>query len=135
MKMLSTYLNQRGLTMIVASLATCWFLSSPEVGSAAAKKSSSAPTQEMTAPGRLVVVRGATLGPTIVGLRVDGVKVAEISYNRRYDAPLAAGSHVVTVYAVNSQDLGKPTDIRVNVASGKTYTFTAVRHDVNMVLR
>src|SRR3954454_21527839 len=35
MKMLSTYLNQRGLTMIVASLATCWFLSSPEVGSAA----------------------------------------------------------------------------------------------------
>ena len=135
MKMLSSYLNQRGLTMIVASLATCWFLSSPELGSAAEKKSSPAPMQEMKPAGRLVVVRGATLGPTIVGLRVDGAKVAEISYNRRYDAPLAAGSHVITVYAVNSQDMGKPTDIRVNVESGKTYTFTAVRQDVNLVLR
>ena len=135
MKMLSTYLSQRGLMMIVASLATCWLLASPEGVSAAEKKSSPAPMQETKAPGRLVIVRSATLGPTVVGLRVDGAKVAEITYNRRYDAPIAAGSHVITTYPVHSMSNARPREIKISVESGRTYTFTATRQDVDLVLK
>lgn len=134
MKM-STYLIQRGLTMIVASLAACWFLASPEVVSAAEKKSSPAPMQETKAPGRLIIMRGPTLGPTVVAVRVDGVNVAQIAYNRRYDAPLGAGPHVVTVYPVHSMEGARPSDTKVNVESGRTYSFTAVRKDIDIVLK
>jgi hypothetical protein len=134
MKILSTHLNQRGLMIIVASFATCWLLASPGA-SAAEKKSSPAPTQQMKAPGRLVIVRSATLGPTVVGLRVDGVQVAQITYTRRYDAPIAAGSHVITVYPVHSMQNARPRDRQINVESGRTYTFTAARQDVDLVLK
>ena len=121
--------------MIVASLATCWFLVSPGAVSAAEKKNSPAPMQEMKAPGRLVVKRGAALGATILGLRIDGTEMNHIHFNRRYDAPLAAGSHVITVYPVNSLENAKPSDRKVNVESGKTYSFTAIRDDINIVLK
>jgi hypothetical protein len=103
--------------------------------SAAEKKSSPAPMQEMKAPGRLVIFRGPALGPTIIGLRVDGVSVGQIAYNRRYDAPLAAGSHVITVYPVNSLENARPTDRKVDVEPGRTYSFTAVRKDIGIVLK
>ena len=135
MKMMSTHLNQRGLMIIVASFATCWLLASPEGASAAEKKSPPGPTQEMKAPGRLVVVRSASLGPTVVGLRVDGVQVAQITYTRRYDAPIAAGSHVITVYPVHSMQSARPRDRQISVESGRTYTFTAARQDVDLVLK
>ena len=135
MKKLSTHLNSRGLMIIVASFATCWLLASPQGASAAEKKSSPAPMQEMKAPGRLVVVGSASLGPTVVGLRVDGAKVGEISFNRRYDAPIAAGSHVITVYPVHSLQNARPRDRQISVESGRTYTFTAARQDVDLVLK
>lgn len=131
----STHFNQRGLMMIVASLATCWFLASPDVLSAAEKKSTPAPMQEMKAPGRLIVMRGPAIGATIIGLRVDGVNVGQIAYNRRYDAPIAAGSHVITVYPVNSLENARPTDRKVDVESGRTYSFTAVRKDIAIILK
>ncbi len=128
-------LKRHGLMVIVASLATCWFLASPEVASAAEKKSSPAPMQEMKPAGRLVVVRAPTLGATIVGLKVDGVEVGQISYNRRYDAPLAAGTHVLSVFPVNSLEDAKPSERQVTVESGRTYTFTAKRQDIQLVLK
>jgi len=134
MKM-STHLTQRGLTMIVASLAICWFLASPEVVSAAEKKSSPAPMKESQAPGRLIIMRSPTLGPTVVGVRVDGVNVAQIAYNRRYDAPLSAGPHIVTVYPVHSMEGARPSQTKINAESGRTYSFTAVRQDIAIVLK
>ena len=103
-----------------------------ETLSAAEKKAS---TQSDKAKGRLVIKRAANLGPTIVGLKIDGAQTDQISYNRTYNAPIAAGSHVLTVYPVVSREGAKPTETRVNVEAGKTYTFTAAREDIQIVLK
>ena len=94
-----------------------------------------AAAQSGTAMGRLVIKRGPNLGPTIVGLKIDGVETEKISYNRTYNAPIAAGSHVLTVYPVVSLEGARPTETRVNIEAGKTYTFTALRKDIQIVLK
>jgi len=99
----------------------------------AAEKKASAPNDK--GMGRLVIKRAANLGPTVVGLKVDGVPTDKISYNRTYNAPIAAGSHVLTVYPVISLEGAKPTDTHLNVEPGKTYTFTAARKDIQIVLK
>ncbi len=85
--------------------------------------------------GRLIIRRAPNLGPTVVGLKIDGVPTDKISYNRTYNAPIAAGSHVLTVYPVVSLEGAKPTDTHVNVEPGKTYTFTAARKDIQIILK
>ena len=122
------------LMLIVASLAIGLFPGHP-INASAAGKASPAPAQNAPAAGRLVIMRSATLGPTIVGLKIDGTEVAQLSYNRSYKAPLAAGPHTLTVYPVVSLEGAKPTEIRVNVEPGKTYTFTAARKDIQLVLQ
>jgi len=103
-----------------------------ETLSAAEKKAS---TQSDQAMGRLIIRRAPNLGPTIVGLIIDGVQTDKITYNRSYDAPIAAGSHVLTVYPVVSLEGAKPTETHVNIEAGKTHTFTATRKDIQIVLK
>src|SRR4029453_10061773 len=134
MNKISPHLQHSSLLLIVTCFAIGLFLGHP-VNVSAAGKGSPAPAQNELAAGRLVIVRSATLGPTIVGIKIDGKDAAQITYNRRYDAPLAAGSHILTVYPVVSLKGAKPTEIRVNVEPGKTYTFTAVRQDIQLVLQ
>jgi hypothetical protein len=118
MKKIFIKLNRHRLTLSVAFLAIGWVFSGPEVMSAAEQRSPT-PVRVSEPAGRLVIVRSATLGPTVIGLRIDGVEMAKISYNRRYDAPLAAGQHTLTVYPVTSLEGAKPTETRVNVRPGK----------------
>jgi len=99
----------------------------------AAEKTAS--TQSNQAMGRLVIRRAPNLGPTVVGLMIDGVQTDKITYNRSYNAPIAAGSHVLTVYPVVSLEGAKPTETHVNIEAGKTYTFTAARKDIQIVLK
>jgi hypothetical protein len=134
MNKMSIHVNRHGLVVILASLAIGWLLPGSEVVSAAGKPSPP-PAQDTQPAGRLVIVRSASLGPTVVGLKIDGVQTATITYNRRYDAPLAAGAHILTVYPVVSLKGARPTDTRVNVEPGKTYTFTAARDDIQIVLK
>ena len=70
-----------------------------------------------------------------MGLKIDGKEAAQLTYNRSYDAPLAAGPHTLTVYPVVSLEGAKPTEIRVNVEPGKTYKFTAARKDIQLILK
>jgi hypothetical protein len=136
MKKMSMQLSHR-LLRIAVCLSVGLVLAGPELVSGADKKTekmSPTPAQTNQAPGRLVITRSASLGPTIVGLRIDGKETAKITFNRRYDAPLSAGQHVLTVYPVVSYDNAKPTNTRVNVAPGQTYSFTAARNDVQLVL-
>ena len=134
MNKINPHLQRSSLMLIVTCLAIGLFLGYP-VNASAAGKESPAPVQNELAAGRLVIMRSATLGPTIVGLKIDGKEVAQISYNRSYNAPLAAGSHILTVYPVVSLEGAKPTEIRVNVEPGKTYKFTAARQDIQLVLQ
>jgi hypothetical protein len=129
MNKMSPHLQRNSLMLIVTSVAIGLFLGH-SLNASAAGKESPVPAQNALGAGRLVIVRSATLG-----LKIDGKEAAQITYNRRYDAPLAPGSHILTVYPVVSLKGAKPTEIRVNVEPGKTYKFTAARQDIQLVLQ
>ena len=133
MKEISIKLS-RSLPRMAACLVVGLVLAGPGSVSGAEKKAPT-PAEGNQPAGRLVIVRSASLGPTVVALKIDGVETAKITYNRRYDAPLAAGQHVLTVYPLPSREGARPTETKVNVQPGKTYTFTAARDDIQIVLK
>jgi hypothetical protein len=128
------HLHGRNLMLTVACVAIAWFAVSPG-NILAADKSSPARANTAQAPGRLVVVRAANLGTIVVNLKIDGVQAADIYQTRRYDAPLAAGPHVLTVSPTSRFEQSQPTEKRLTVEPGKTYTFTAKLDDVQIVLK
>lgn len=130
-----THLYQGKLMAAVACVAIAWLVITPGNVSAAGKPASSTAQKTVIGAGRLIVVRQANLGATIVGLKIDGVQTAQITPNRRYDAPLAAGSHVLTVFPVFSLEGARPTERRLTVEPGKTYTLAAAKQDAQVVLK
>lgn len=100
-----------------------------------AEKSSAPAAQKSQEAGRLIITRSSRLSQLVVGLSIDGKQVAKILYNNRYDAPLAAGPHTLTVVPIPNREQASPTSIQVNVQPGKTYTFTAALNDVRIVLK
>ena len=85
--------------------------------------------------GKLVIVRSANLGLTVIGVSIDGEQKAKINYNGRFEAPLSVGPHVITTVPIPNREHAQPAQTRVNVEKGKTYTFTAARSDVSIVLK
>ena len=123
----------RCYSLIAATLAVGLLVVVSQGNLSAAQKKEMAPAAQ--GMGHLVVKRAANLGATIVGLKIDGKEVDRISYNRTYSAPISAGAHVLTSYPVVSYENARPVDTRINVEAGKTYTFTAKRSDIQVVLR
>jgi hypothetical protein len=83
--------------------------------------------------GRLVVERFPTLGWNVaVRLKIDGTPVANISQSQRYDAPLSAGHHRLTVSTMSNTEA---TSIELNVRPGRTEVFTAMWDSDRVVLR
>ena len=79
------------------------------------------------APGRVVVKRVPQFGWNLAfNLQVDGMLVATIAKNQRYDGWLPAGRHVLTVYSATYEGLPYSTSTIVNVEPGGTHVFTAV---------
>lgn len=124
----------RNFSLVAAALAIGFVVGQAELF-AAQKKEMPAMAAAPQATGTLVVKRAPNLGPTIVGLKIDGRDVDKIGYNRSYNAPISAGSHVLTTWPVVSRDGARPVDTRIDVESGKTYTLTASRLDIQIVLR
>jgi hypothetical protein len=86
--------------------------------------------------GRLIVQRAADFGTGLaVHLWIDGIDVANIIRDRRFDGFVPAGHHVLTVLAVPNSEFRPPTSIRLNVQPGHTYVFTAVWESDRIVLR
>lgn len=85
--------------------------------------------------GRLIVQRSANFG-SHVGLRlsIDGRVFADVQIGRRYDRPLPAGFHVITVRSVPNVDRFAPTSIRLNVLPGRTYAFVAMWDQIQGVV-
>ena len=126
--------HRRNLVLAVGCVALACFAMTPWNISAAGQPSP-APAKTAQAPGRLVITRSAHVGSITVNLKIDGVQTATIFPNRRYDAPLAAGPHVLTVSPASRFEQSQPTEKRLTVEPGKTYTFTAVLDDVQIVLK
>ena len=122
----------RGILVVILVCATiAWGAVGPASALAGKPSPAAAPTIQGT--GRLVIKRAPNLGPTVVKLSIDGVDTAHINFNRTYDAPLAAGPHVLTVASIPNRE-SRPVDKHVTMEPGKTYTFTAKRSDYQLVL-
>ena len=96
----------------------------------------SASNAATTPTGRLIVIRVANFGWNLAAnLKIDGKTVANIVQGRRYDHPISAGRHVLTVSVVPNLQLSQPTSITVNVRPGGTYAFTAVWDSAHVYLQ
>jgi hypothetical protein len=84
-------------------------------------------THNIKGGGRLVILRAANMGTDLtVNLKIDGKVAANIILGGQYNAPLAAGPHVLTVLATPNRDAVSPTQTHIVVKPGQTYTFTAM---------
>jgi hypothetical protein len=101
----------------------------------AAAKTAPAANKQEAGTGTLVIVRSANLGQTIVGVSVDGEQKGKLNFNGRYEAPLSAGQHVISTIPIPNREHAQPSVTKLNVQPGKTYSFTAVRADVAIVLK
>lgn len=86
--------------------------------------------------GRLIVIRVANFGWNVAAnLKIDGRTVANIVQGRKYDRPISAGRHVLTISAVPNVINGEPSSIPVNVRPGGTYIFTAMWDSYHVYLQ
>src|SRR4030095_2590630 len=87
--------------------------------------SSQAAQPSSTDSGRLVVQRSPGLGDKeFLRLSIDG-EVHNIPPGSRYDQPISAGHHVLTVDTQTNRR--QPTSVSLTVDPGQTYAFTATR--------
>ncbi len=128
-------LNTRQFISITACLVISLILGQGGIFAANQQHAAKAAAKSEGA-GRLVILRSASLGSTIVGVKIDGNLVGQIDYNSRYDAPIAAGPHVLSVYStIGRRGTEKPAEKRITVEAGKTYTYTAVHKDIQLILK
>jgi len=86
--------------------------------------------------GRLIVIRVANFGWNLAAnLKIDGQSVGNIVQGRRYDHPIPAGPHVLTVSVVPNLQSSQPTSITLNVRPGAMYIFTALWDSDHVYLR
>ena len=103
----------------------CSFAASTPIQARVARSNSASARSKDDA--RLVVTRAANFGTfQYLILFVDGVQVADLGLGQSYDAVLAPGQHVLSV-STTPQIYRRtpPTQRRVNLEPGETYTFTA----------
>ena len=83
---------------------------------------------------RLVVTRAANFGTfEFIDLFVDGVQVADLGFNQKYDGVLSPGQHVVSITTEPNDYLEKPSERRVSAKPGQTYAFTSPWKDAEDV--
>ena len=119
-------LNYRSYALLIVALGVTIFSGCETTGTGASSSTSSASTVASAQSGRLVIRRVANIGTSLVlNVSVDGKHVAAVSEGQTYRGSLSAGPHVVSVILEpNAMNLA-PTQKRITVQKGQTYTFTA----------
>jgi hypothetical protein len=106
-------------------------ISSPVTRATPAEPGPSAETAVSQPGGRLIVLRGANFGWNLaLNLKIDGRTAANIVQGRSYDDFVPEGRHTLTVSVVSNYH---PASTVLNVRSGQTYVFTAVRQNTDSV--
>ena len=83
---------------------------------------------------RLVIQRTADFGGKLVlGVTIDGARVASLGKNQKYDGTLSAGQHVITLTVSGPNRSGHFTKT-VTAQAGQTYSFTATWKGQRLVL-
>jgi hypothetical protein len=125
--------------LLIVALA-CATLSGCETSSTGASSTASASTASMPASssknaGRLIIQRVADLGTAeILNISIDGKQVAAIPRGQTYSGSLSPGQHVVSVLAIPNALHLRPTQKRLSVQAGQTYSFTAMWQGERLVL-
>ena len=94
--------------------------------------STSAPVNEDA--GRLIIHRSPDLKEALL-LSIDGTRVSTVRMGDSYNAPLSPGEHIVSAILEPNELNLQPTQKRLIVAKGQTYTFTAMWQGETLVLR
>jgi len=111
---------------LIVALGFTTFAGCETTGGGASSSTSSASTMASADSGRLVIKRVANIGSALVlNVSIDGKHVALVARGQTYNGSLSAGPHVVSVILEpNGMNLA-PTQKRITVQKGQTYTFTA----------
>ena len=133
--MLKSYLDRNRRIFVLAIICAAVAFVLPEGVSGADKSSSPAKQQQNQQAGRLIIVRSFKLGSVVVGVSIDGKEVAKINFGNSYDAPIAAGPHLITVVPLGNREHAQPGQTRLTVQPGQTYKFTATQSDVSIILK
>jgi hypothetical protein len=112
--------------LIIVTLGFTIFSGCETTGTGASRSTSAASTMASADSGRLVIQRVANIGTALVlQVSIDGKNVGSVARGQTYNGSLPPGPHVVSVILEpNGMNLA-PTQKRITVQKGKTYTFTA----------
>jgi len=111
-----------GLLIVALAYAT---LSGCETSGTGA--STTAPASSTKNAGRLIIQRAANMGTGLVlNVSIDGKQVAAVPRGQTYSGSISPGQHVVSVLLVPNQLNLRPTQKRLSVQAGQTYSFTAM---------
>ena len=118
--------NYCSYAFLIVALGFTIFAGCETTGGGASSSTSPASTVASAQSGRLVIRRVANIGTSLVlNVSVDGKHVASVSEGQTYNGSLSAGPHVVSVILEPNAMSLTPTQKRITVQKGQTYTFTA----------
>ena len=118
--------NNCTCALLIVALGFTIFSGCETTGTGASSSTSSAFTMASANSGRLVIKRVADIGTSLVlYVSIDGKQVASLSRGQSYNRSLSAGPHVVSVILEPNEMNLAPTQKRITVQKGQTYTFTA----------
>jgi len=118
--------NYCSYALLIVALGFTIFSGCETTGTAASSSTSPASTVASADSGRLVIRRVANTGTSLVlNVSVDGKHAASVSEGHTYKGSLSAGPHVVSVILEPNAMSLAPTQKRITVQKGQTYTFTA----------
>ena len=125
---ISQYVSVKLIMIAIA----CSFTASTSIQAREARADSASGSSGNNA--RLVVTRAANFGTfEFIDLFVDGVQVADLGFNQKYDGVLSPGQHVVLITTEPNNYLEKPSERSVSAKPGQIYAFTAVWKDAEDV--
>ena len=119
-------------SLIIMALGVAIFSGCGTTGSSS---NATATTNVNANSGSLVINRAANMGSGLfLHLSIDGKRVANLSPGRHYSGSLSAGSHLLSVI-LEPNDLNlAPTQKKITVQPGQTYTLTASWQGETLVL-
>ena len=111
-----------GLGCLFSAIILC-ALTSDATAATAEKKPAKA---EAAGEGHLTITRSPTLGSsTMISVLVDGKKAGSIIAGSRYNGPIPAGKHTLSVRFEPLSTADKAASLELDVVPGQTYSFSA----------
>lgn len=112
--------------LLVVAFGFTIFSGCGTTGTGASSSTSTASTMASADSGRLVIRRIPNLGSGLVlNVSIDGKQAGSVRKGQTYNGSLSAGPHVVSVLLTPNKLHLTPTEKRITVQKGQTYTFTA----------